>query len=147
MDIELNLLIPEDLPIQGELDEASKEKISSSLNIVLRSLENFTEQAYLEVDRALNILDTAEISLCVSHPRGEKKHREAQDYDNYFNVSHIKSDRPDISLVRSILVAYQRFLLLSDRHNLLDAKNVALQRQGFTTYIQLVSRVFNLSLN
>ena len=148
MDIELNLLIPEDLPVEHKLDAASKEKLSSSLNIVLRSLEtDLSERDYPEVNRALNILDTARISPCVSHPKGEKKHREAQDYDNYFNVSHIKSDRPDVSLVRSILVAYRRFLLLSDRDDLLDAENLALQRQGFTTYIQLVSRVFDLSLN
>ena len=148
MDIELNLLIPEDLPVESELDAASKEKLSSSLNIVLRSLENnLSERTYPEVNRALNTLDKARISPCESHPKGKKKHQEAQDYDNYFHVSHITSDRPEISLVRSILVVYRRFLWLSDRNNSLDAEKVALQRQGFTTYIQLVSRVFDLSLN
>ena len=146
MDIKLDLLIPEDLPVEYELDEASKEKLSSSLNIVLRSLEDSSISAYSEVDRALNILDLVQTSPCVSHPKGEKKHQEAKDYDNYFNVSHIESNRPDISLVKSILVAYQRFLWLSDR-NLLDAKNFTLQQQGFATYIRLVSRVFDLSLN
>lgn len=144
---QLSLLIPEDLPIQHELGEISKKKLSSSLNLVLRSLEvQSMEQAHAQVERALSILDTANI-LAFNTIQGAKKQQEAQEYDNYFNVSHIKSDRPEISLVRSILVAYQRFLLLSDRSNQSDAKNIERQRQGFATYIQLVSRVFNLSLN
>lgn len=149
MDTEqLNLLIPEDLPVQHELDQASKEQISLSLNLILRSLESdFAEQAIAQVDRALNILGTADISPCDSHPKGAKKHQEAQDYDNYFNVVHVKSNRPEISLVRSILVAYQRFILLGNSSDLLDAKNIKIQQQGFTTYVQLLSRVFDLSLN
>lgn len=146
MDTKLNLPLPEDLPIQHQLDKDSQEKLSSSLNLMLRSQTADFTQAILQVERALEVIDTANTSPWDAS-KNTKKLREAQDYDNYFNISHIKSDQPEITLVRSILVAYRRFLLLTNQSSELDLKYIETQQQGFLAYVRLVSRVFNLSLN
>ena len=146
MDIKLNLPLPEDLPIYQQLDRACQEQLSWSLNLILRSQKADFAQAIVQVDRAIDLLDRANQSSW-NGGKNTKKQQEAQDYDNYFNISHVKSDRPEITLVRSILVAYQRFLWLTNLSQKLDPENVATQREGFLVYVRLVSRIFNLSLN
>ena len=144
----LNLLVPDELPTQNELSEANKEKVFLSLTLALESLDSdCQEQAISQVNQALMILGTADILPNDIIIEGTRKHREALDYDNYFNVNHVKSKEPEIFLVSSILIAYQRFLVLGHNSNKFNADNIEIMRQGFKTYCQLLSRVFNLSLN
>ena len=145
---QLNLLVPDELPTNNELSEANKEKVFLSLNLALESLDSdCQEQAIAQVNQALMILGTADTLPNDIPIEGTRKRREALDYDNYFNVNHVKSQEPEIFLVSSILIAYQRFLLLGHNCNKFDSHNIEIQRQGFRTYCKLLSRVFNLSLN
>ena len=143
----LNLLIPDELPTQHELSEANKEKVARSLTLTLQSLDlDSQEQAIVQVNQALTILGTADILPNDFLIKGTKKYRDVLDYDSYFNINHVKSQEPEICLVRSIVVAYRSFLLLSHQSNKFNSENIEIQRQGFRTYCHLLSRVFNLSL-
>lgn len=149
MDIkQLDLIVPDLLPIQNELSEANKEKILLSLNLAMESLESdCQEKAISKVDRALVILSMTDILPANFHTQNEKKHREALDYDRYFNINRVQSKEPEICLMRSVLVVYKSFLGLTHENNKDNFRNIEIQRQGFKSYFQLISRVFNLSLN
>ena len=143
----LNLLVPENLPIQEELSAINKEKISLSLKLVLQSFDsNCKNHAILQVEQALTILGTTKMLPGNFYTRNAKKHQEALDYDNYFNINHVISEEPEICLCKSVIIAYQRFLSLCSESNRFTSENIEIQRQGFKTYFQLLSRVFNLSL-
>ena len=145
---QLNLLIPEQLPTQNELKESNKEKVLRSLNLALQSLDmDCQEQAILQINQALIILNPTDILTADFNPKDIKKNRSTLEYDNYFNVKHVQSKEPEICLVRSVLIAYQYFLLLCYETNKFDFDNIKIQQQGFRNYFQLLSRVFNLSLN
>ena len=145
---QLNLLVPELLPAQNELSDTNKEKVLLSLKIALQSLDvDSPERARSQVDRALIVLNPTDIINTDFYTQDAHNHRGTLDYDEYFNIKHVKSKQPEICLVKSVLVAYQCFLLLCNETSKLNLENIKIQRQGFRNYFQLLSRVFNLSLN
>ncbi len=142
---QLYLLVPDELPSQNELNEASKASILLSLNLALESLDLASqEQAIAKTNQALAILKSSDILPVGHNLRNTKKYREALDYDRYFNVEHIKSSEPEICLLKSILVAYKCFLLLEKESNTFNLEKIKVQRQGFRSYFLLLGRVYNL---
>jgi len=133
------------LPSQSELSETSKASIFPSLNLALESLDiDCLEQSIEKVDRALAILKSDNILPGYLKSKDTKKSQEALDYDHYFNVKHVKSSEPEICLLKSILVAYQRFLILEKEGEKTNLENIKIQQQGFKTYFLLFARVYNL---
>ena len=110
---QLDLLVPEQLPTQKELDEANREKVFLSISIALKSLDlTCQKQAISQVNQALIILGENDILPAILQTQASKKQSKTLDYDNYFNVNHVKSSEPEICLVRSVLVTYKSFRLL-----------------------------------
>lgn len=145
---QLDLLIPTELPTKNILSETNKEKVFLSINLALKSLNSKShEQSLSQVNQALVILSINEILSTDLQTKDTNQQNKTLDYDTYFNVNHIKSKEPDICLVRSVLVTYQCFLLLVDKSDKFNSENIKIQRQGFRSYFQLLSRVFNLSIN
>ena len=145
---QLDLLIPEQLPSENELSESNKKKVLLALKIALKSLDiDCQKQTILQIDRALIILKQTEIFTVNFSKKDTQKNRDFLDYDNYFNVNHVKSKEPEICLVRSVLIAYKSFILLCNYSSTFNFENIEIQRQGFRSYFQLLSRVFNSSLN
>ncbi|MDJ0572189.1 MAG: hypothetical protein QNJ53_24535 [Pleurocapsa sp. MO_192.B19] len=150
---QLILLVPNELPTEHKLREANKEKVFLSINLALESLDvNSQEKAISQVNQALTILGTnvilpADFQAAAFQTGDSNQYSKALDYDNYFNVIHVKSQEPEACLVRSVLLTYQCFLLLVYKSNKFNSENIEIQRQGFRTYFLLLSRVFNLSIN
>ncbi|MEM7590101.1 MAG: hypothetical protein AAF383_01025 [Cyanobacteria bacterium P01_A01_bin.83] len=147
MEIEkLYLLIPEELPIQSELNKSNKRKLALSLDLAFQSLDaSCLETAVSKVNEALSIVSEADFYHADLKISSSKKHKEALDYDDYFNINHIESQEPEICLLKSILLVYKRAVLLSQYKNNFESEMIEIQHQGFKTYFQLLRRVFDLS--
>ena len=71
-----NLLVPENLPIQNELNSASQEKVLPSLKLVFQSFDSNCESlAMLQVEQALIILGTTKTLPGDFYTRNAKKHK------------------------------------------------------------------------
>lgn len=146
--IKLYLLVPWDLPIQQPLSEGDKVTLERSLKQFIKALEqHLVQEAITTIHQALAHLDVnSVVPIQLTSTQTPLNAREVEDFDTYFEVSHVQTQEPAICMVWSLLVSYQVFLILSDRGSDFDQTQVELQKQGFRSYIDLLARVFNLNL-
>lgn len=144
----LYLLVPWDLPIQQPLSEDDKVTLERSLKQFIKALEqHLVQEAITTIHQALAHLDVnSVVPIQLASTQTPLNVWEVEDFDTYFEVSHVQTREPAICMVWSLLVAYQVFLILSDRGSDFDRTQVELQKQGFRSYIDLLARVFNLNL-
>ena len=148
-DMELDLLVPGDIPINCQLDTEAKEKLCKILTIFLKALkETSTNFILSEIDRALNYLDKIKtVSASIDNTKTPLKGRELEDYDNYFKINRIQTNEPELALVKGLLLNTQTFLLLCQQCSYcLDPQQITRQKQGFITYARLLARNFNLNI-
>jgi hypothetical protein len=145
---QLELLVPWELPIEQQLSEASKAKLSKVLDWLLQSLKQTSPQkALLTINQSLFILGAAEVYLAkISSTKASLEGWEVEDFNNYFGINHVETQEPALCLVKGVLVAYQTFLHLSSQSSWLDPAQVELQKRGFASYARLLARVFDLRL-
>lgn len=144
----LYLLVPWDLPIEQQLSKANKTKLCKALNQLLQALKQTSHQeALATVNQGLATLDIGNVSPAqVCSTKTPLKSWEVEDYDNYFGVAHVQSQKPAECIVSSVLVAYQTFLILNCQTSRFDRTQLELQKRGFESYVRLLERVFNLCL-
>lgn len=148
-DFQLDLLVPWDLPIAQQLSEAHQAKLSQTLRQILAALQQPNLQAAVVI-----IQDTLEqfnpvnvYPAKVSATKTALASWEVEDFDNHFGVNHVQTPEPAFCLVRSLLLAiYRMLLLLNEQQDNFDLAEVEMQRQGYVSYVYLLSRVFNLNL-
>lgn len=142
---QLYLLIPDQLPCQNKISETTKASILPSLNLALQALDlDCPVQAIEKINLALAILKPSNILFDNYDVKKQKKYQQMLDYDDYFHVKHVKSNEPEICLFKSILIAFNRFLLLESQGDISNVENIKIQREGFRTYFLLLTRVYNL---
>ncbi|HEY9629826.1 MAG TPA: hypothetical protein V6C84_21175 [Coleofasciculaceae cyanobacterium] len=144
----LYLLVPWDLPIQQQLSDIDNVKLQRSLKQFLKALEQHSvQEAIAIIHQELAYLDiSAVVPIQLSSTQTPLNAWEVEDFDSYFEVTHVQTQEPAVCMVWSLLVAYQVFLVLSDRGSDFDQTQVEQQRQGFKGYVYLLARVFNLNL-
>lgn len=142
----LYLLIPGDLPIQEQLDEVETSKLSQAINQLLIALkETSNQEALAIINQELANLEIADLlTVEISSTETSLKVSEVEDFDNYFDVFHVKTNQPAICIVRSLIVAYKAFLELNQYCHHLNPMQIKLQKQGFEAYAYLLVRVFSL---
>ncbi|MBW4643215.1 MAG: hypothetical protein KME23_09500 [Goleter apudmare HA4340-LM2] len=142
----LYLLIPGDLPIQEQLDEVEKTKLYQAINQLLIALKETSHQAALAIiNQELANLEIADVlTVEISSTETSLKVSEVEDFDNYFDVFHVKTNQPAICIVRSLIVAYKAFIELNQYCHNLNPVQIKLQKQGFEAYAYLQVRVFSL---
>jgi hypothetical protein len=144
----LYLLVPWELPIQQQLSDENKFKLCHALKHFLNVLEQAScPEAATAIDQALEKLDINSISpIQLASTQTPLAPWEVEDFDIYFDVSHVQAQEPAVCMVRSLLVSYQAFLILSYQGSDFDLTQAEQQRQGFRSYVYLIARVFDLSL-
>ena len=148
-EIELDLLIPGNIPINRQLDTEVKEKLSKVITTFLVAIEDTSTAVTLsKIARALESLDKIETrSAAIDKTKTPLKGWEVEDYDRYFKINRIQTDRPELALVRGLLINTQTFLLLCQQcGDRLDSQQIEAQKQGFIAYARLLARNFNLNL-
>jgi hypothetical protein len=144
----LYLLAPWDLPIQQQLSDCDRVILELSLRQFLKASEQQSvQEAIITLEQALANLDISSavpIQLASTHTPLDVW--EVEDFDTYFEVSHIQTQEAASCMLWGLLVTYQAFLVLSDQGSNFDRTQVELQKQGFRSYIYLLARVFDLNL-
>lgn len=144
----LYLLVPWDLPIEQQLSEADQIKLRQALRQLLQALHQASNrEAIAMINQELANLDIGNVfSPLVSSTKTPLKLWEVEDFNNYFNVSHVKTQEPAVCVVWSLLAAYQIFLTLEQYGSQFDATQVERLKEGLKSYAYLLVRVFSLSL-
>lgn len=148
-DIELDLLVPWDIPIDCQLDTEAKEKLSEVLTIFLFALQETSITVMLsKIAIALESLDKIETTPAIfDKTKTPLKAWEVQDYDRYFKINRIQTNEPEVALVEGLLINTQTFILLCQQcGDRLDTEQIELQKQGFISYARLLARNFNLNI-
>ncbi|MEO1396827.1 MAG: hypothetical protein AAFV90_28435 [Cyanobacteria bacterium J06634_5] len=145
----LDLLVPWDIPLECQLSEPVKQQIEKSLRSLLTALNNpDLVQARLQIHQLINTLPTPNTRPAqVKSTKTALSNAAVEDYDTYFHITHIQAEGPDdtgLTLTQGILTNCHKFLTLCCDTPDLDAKHVSQQKQGFISYITLLSRVFHI---
>lgn len=145
----LYLVVPWDLPTQQPLNEVDKAQLEYSLKQFLIALEQESHQvATTIIHQALLNLDISSVvPVQLTSTQTVLKPREIEDFDTYFEISHVQTQTPAVCMVWSLLVSYQAFLALLEQGDNFNPEHGEVQRQGFKSYVYLLARVFNLDLN
>lgn len=144
----LYLLIPWDLPIQQQLNEANKIKLLHILKKLLHALELSSYQEALDIiNQELANLDMSHVlPASVASTQTMLKPWEVEDFNNYFKLMHVQTKEPADCVVWSLLTAYQTFLTLDESGSEFDSTQVEYLKEGFRSYAYMLARVFSLSL-
>ncbi|MEL6351368.1 MAG: hypothetical protein AAFR58_06365 [Cyanobacteria bacterium J06627_28] len=145
----LNLLAPWDIPITCELKGAEKQQIEQSLRSLLTALQNpDLTQAQTQITQALNQLPQPETTPAqVITTKTALTPAAINDYDTYFCTTHVQASTPTdtaLCLTHGLLANCHKFITLRLSTPTLNPQHIQQQTQGFTAYIHLLSRTFNL---
>ena len=147
---QLDLLVPWDLPIDEQLSEADTVDLSQALRQILKALQQVdTSAALIIIQGELSKLASVNISPAkISSTKTPLKKWEIEDFDRHFGVNHVESRKPSFCIVKSLMLAvYQMFILLDKQNNSqFDSIQIERQKQGYISYIHLLSRVYHLQL-
>ncbi|MEM7727246.1 MAG: hypothetical protein AAF208_12895 [Cyanobacteria bacterium P01_A01_bin.45] len=147
---QLDLLVPWDLPTNEQVNETDKVKLSQALSQILKALEMVDTNAGLLIIQ--NVLDELEppdvLPVKASSTKTALKIWEIKDFDNHFDVNHVESAKPALCIVRSLMLGvYRMFILLDKQNHDFNSVELQQQKQGYISYIRLLSRVYNFRLD
>ncbi|MEM1392164.1 MAG: hypothetical protein AAF757_11320 [Cyanobacteria bacterium P01_D01_bin.116] len=147
---QLDLLVPWDLPVDEPLDEADTVKLSQALTQILKVLKQVdVSSALVIIKNELYKLGSPDISPAkISSSKTAIKGWEIEDFDSHFDVNHVESQQPALSIIKGLMLAiYRMFILLNEQNNSqFDSLAVERQKQGYISYIRLLSRVYHLQI-
>jgi hypothetical protein len=143
MNQHLYLLPPTALPVQS--DTIAKPKIQSAIQQLHQALEasDITTSLAL-IEQAMSGLGEIPVESIINDQTQTKLPLwEVEDYDQYFQVSHIQSAHSDRCLLYGLLTTCHRFFqMLQQGDTKFDPKLVARSRDGFASYTHLLQRIY-----
>lgn len=146
---QLYLLVPWDLPIDEQLSLSDQGKIRQILQSLLQALnESSSLQALTIVNRELEDLKFSSRLAPIATTKSSLKPWEVKDFNEYFNLAHVRTEDKSFCLVWGLLTVYKTLLLLDlDRDNPdFNSSRITDLQDGLKSYVYLLGRVFNLSL-
>lgn len=142
----LSLLLPWDLPTQITLSPEQKQRAQQVLTTLNNALAlNDHGQAHQQLQQLLvSLTDIDTQPADVEHTETPLSREEVEDYDRYFNISHIHSTQPFLSLIKGLVQSAAVFMGLCERMDKLPLQRVEQQVAGFQAYSQLLARTGNI---
>jgi hypothetical protein len=145
----LILLRPDYLPSSHKVNE-SKDKLCTVIHLLRKAVGETSQQdALTTINLALDILGPVEVIETGEIPPSNTslKTWQIEDFDQFFGLKHVQAKEPAECLVASVLAAYRAWLELNCCSSLESEKlQVESQKNGFTSCVSLLARVFNLDL-
>jgi len=143
----LILLRPDYLPSSHKVNE-SKDKLCTVIHLLRKALAETSQQdALTTINLALDILGPVEVIETGETPPSNTslKTWQIEDFDQFFGLKHVQAKEPAECLVASVLAAYRAWLELNCGSSL-ESENLQVesQKNGFTSCVSLLARVFNL---
>jgi hypothetical protein len=149
MNQNLYLLQPTALPVQVELDTIAKQKIQTIIGQLHQALKepNIITTLCLIEQAMSNLGEIPVESITNDETQTKLPLWEVEDYDQYFQVSHIQSAHSDRCLLYGLLTTCHRFFqMLQQDIASFSPEQVARSRDGFINYAQLLQRVYQCEI-
>jgi hypothetical protein len=145
---QLYLLVPWNLPTEQQLSLSNQVKIRQILQNLLQALNELSNrQALTTIERELANLDLNNITLAsISSTQTSLKPWEVEDFNQCFKLAHVTTEDKSLCLVWGLLTVYKTLLLLERGSPNFDPGRVRDLKEGLKSYVYLLARVFNLSL-
>lgn len=146
---QLYLLVPWDLPIDEQLSSSDRVKIRQLLQSLLQALnESSSRQALTIVNRELEALKFSSRLAPIATTKSALKPWEVKDFNEYFNLAHVRTEDKSFCIVWGLLTVYKTLLLLDLARDNPDFNSSRIRdlQEGLRSYVYLLGRVFNLSL-
>ena len=145
----LILLRPDYLPSSHKVNE-SKDKLCTVIHLLRKAVGETSQQdALTTINLALDILGPVEVIENGETPPSNTslKTWQIEDFDQFFGLKHVQAKEAAECLVASVLAAYRAWLELNCCSSL-ESENLQVesQKNGFTSCVSLLARVFNLDL-
>ncbi len=145
----LDLLVPWDIPLECQLELPVKQQIEESLRSLLQALNNpnFFEAQH-QIHKILNTFSTPETQPAqVKITKTALSTADVEDYDTYFHINHVQTSSDEATallITRGLLTNCNKFITLCCTTPNLSPQHITQQKQGFISYIYLLTRVFNI---
>lgn len=147
---QLYLLVPWELPVEEQLSESNRSKISQVLKNLLQALdENSHQKALAILDRELADIDIKSISPALvssSSTKTQVKPWEVEDFNDCFNMNYVTVEDKGTCIVWGLLIVCKTLLTFDEDARKFDPNFLENVREGLKSYIYLLERVFSLSL-
>ncbi|MEO0686001.1 MAG: hypothetical protein AAFY76_13410 [Cyanobacteria bacterium J06649_11] len=147
---QLDLLVPWDLPIDEQLTQADTVKLSQALVQILTALQQVDTSAALVIiqDELSKLASVNIFPAKISSTKTPLKKSEVEDFDRHFGVNHVESQQSAFCILKSLMLAVSQMFILLDKQNnpKFDSVQIERQKQGYISYIHLLSRVYHLEM-
>jgi hypothetical protein len=145
---QLYLLVPWKLPIEQQLSELNQVKIRQLLQNLLQALNELSNRKALAIiNQELTNLNVGNIyPASISSTQTSLKPWEVEDFNQCFKLTHVTTENESVCLVLGLLTVYKTLLILQQDNPKFDSSRVKDLKEGLKSYVYLLGRVFNLSL-
>lgn len=144
----LKLLSPWALKAQIALPKPQQSSAHQVLELVLKVLEDNSEDAQNYLQQAQKILPkTTTQTLQLNTTDTPLSPEEVASYDDYFGIQHVSSDEPGLNQIQGLLDMLEVFLSLSASIQQKNKHHIQQQKQGLKQHALLLARVFDLELS
>lgn len=144
-DARLELLLPNDLKTDYALNPADNAELNAVLGAFLQALSLDHPTSLCRIEACLDRLtETSRHPARVETGTSSARDVQIGDFDAYFRVDRITSDKPAHALVRGLLQTARANMSLFCRAEHLPSQHVAQQIAAFTAYAHLLARTCNL---
>lgn len=142
----LDLLLPDSLPAELPLTAEDRSEMRNLLMNLLNALQTANHDDSLRrIDELLHNLRNADTqSASVEDTSIPAKAEQVEDFDRYFRINRIHSNKPALSLVRGLLQTSHAVMSLLNQADHLSQRQVQDQIAGFIAYTHLLARTFEL---
>jgi len=141
----MQLISPWSLDATMPVPEALKENARNSLILILEALNASPAQAPVCLSKARALLPAIETSaVSLKKTRTPLSSKMVKSYDRYFQIEHVESSVPGISLIDSLVTMLDRFFQLNLLNDQPNNPDTLLQIEGLRQHTQLLCRVLEL---
>ncbi|MEL6489618.1 MAG: hypothetical protein AAFV85_18520 [Cyanobacteria bacterium J06634_6] len=150
----LNLLVPWDIPLACQLSEPIKQQIEASLRSLLQALNTPNlSTAHHQIHQLLSTLPAPKTQPAqVNTTKTALSTTDVEDYDTYFHITHVQpaptqtssDEATALILTQGLLTNCYKFTTLCLTTPTLSSQHITQQKQGFISYLLLLTRTFNI---
>ena len=140
----LDLVVAWELPITLVLEDHQRDVIDAALTELDNELAANEPRAAALAQILEHLPEPDVLEHQITETRSSLNSDEVEQYDHYFDVRHVDTASPALSLVRSLLITCHAFLVLRETGRKFDPLQIESQTAGFREHANLIRRICRL---
>ena len=142
----LDLVAPWNLPLALDLGDREREAVAATLTELDAELASEQPRSQA-LEKLIERFPTPTVQRhSITDTKSNLTSEDVESYDRYFEVRHVDTESPALSIVRSLLMTCHSFLSLRETGFSFDSEQVALQTTGFREHARLIARICGIAL-